>query len=65
MSLLLALPDLELSIDTLLVELSTAEDPATARKLYAKKLALAMYAFVKAGLVKTAGSASAQIGTVE
>lgn len=65
MSLLMALPQLELDIDQLLIELSTSADPAAARKLYAKKLALAMYAFVKQGVVKTAGSATAQIGSVE
>ncbi|GGF22205.1 hypothetical protein [Hymenobacter cavernae] len=65
MPLSTALPILETDIIKILDELSTAENPEEARKNYAKKLSKAVYDFVKAGLVKTTGSAAAQFGTIE
>lgn len=65
MALSTALPLLELDLEALLLELSTAEDPAAARKTYAKKLARAIHTYTTSALVSTTGSAAAQTGILK
>jgi hypothetical protein len=64
MSLLLALPQLETDLEQLLLDLSKENDPAAARKAYAKRQARAFYDFMLQGLVQTAGTAASQTGKI-
>ena len=64
MSLSAALPKLELDLEQIMLDLSTAEDPAAARQLSAQRQAKAIFEFVRAGQVQTTGTAAAQTGTI-
>jgi hypothetical protein len=64
MPLTTALPKLVQDLEQLMLDLSTETDPAAARQAAAQRQAQAIYDFVTAGLVQTAGSAASQTGRI-